>query len=211
MKFRADDTKGTFDVSLELAEEEKGSLEDVITNLSVGLAGVVTELLHSYCSTREEAQRLAALVLREQQSALELYTDKFFAGEDDEEEEQRLYHSMEEIYEEAWFKNSGYESEEALLAAYAGQTPLRLDCRVEENGQATVFVTNREKTEVLGQVDTAHDSHHHSHHSQHDSHDALHLILRHCISPHLCSSGLMPLIARPKSASLASGGRISTS
>ena len=38
-----------------LTEEEKGSLEEVITNLSVGLAGVVTELLHSYCSTREEA------------------------------------------------------------------------------------------------------------------------------------------------------------
>jgi len=155
MKFRADDTRGDFSVSLELTEEEKGSLEEVITNLSVGLAGVVTELLHTYCSTRKEAQRLASLVLREQQSALALYTDKFFAGEDDEAEEQRLYESMEEIYEEAWFKTSGYESEEALKAAFAGQPPLRLDCRMEENGFATVFVTNREKTEVLGQVDTA--------------------------------------------------------
>ena len=152
MKFRADDTRGNFDVALELTEEEKGSLEEVITNLSVGLAGVVTELLHSYCSTREEAQRLAALVLREQQAALTLYTDKFFAGEDDEVEEQRLYDSMEEIYQEAWFKDSGYESEEALKAAYEGLSPIRLDCRVEEN-IATVFVTNREKTEVLGQVD----------------------------------------------------------
>ena len=48
-----------------------------------------------------------------------------------------------------------YESEDALKASFAGQPPVRLDCRMEENGFATVFVTNREKTEVLGQVDTA--------------------------------------------------------
>ena len=46
MKFRADDTRGDFDISLELTEEEKDSLEEVVTNLSVGLAGVVAELLH---------------------------------------------------------------------------------------------------------------------------------------------------------------------
>ena len=155
MKFQANDKKGDFDISLELTEEEKGSLEELVTNLSVGLAGVVAELLHQYCPTREEAGRLANLVLREQQSALELYVAKFFPGEDDEEEEQRLYDAMEEIYQEAWFKTSGYESEEALLSAYAGQAPLRLDCRTEEDGTVTIFVTNREKTEVLGTVDGA--------------------------------------------------------
>lgn len=154
MKFQANDRRGDFDISLELTEEEKESLEEVVTNLSVGLAGVVAELLHQYCPTREEAGRLASLVLREQQSALELYISKFFPGEDDGAEEQRLYDSMEEIYQEAWFKTSGYESEEALLAAYQGQPPLRLDCRMED-GALTVFVTNREKTEVLGRIDPA--------------------------------------------------------
>lgn len=154
MRFCADDRKGEFDISLELTDEEKNSLEELVTNLSVGLAGVVAELLHQYCQTREDAQRLAQLVLREQQSALELYTAKFFPGEDDEAEEQRLYDAMEEIYQEAWFKTSGYESEEALLSAYEGQAPLRLDCRME-NGGAAVFMTNREKTEVLGTVDPA--------------------------------------------------------
>ena len=154
MKFQANDRRGDFDISLELTEEEKTSLEEVVTNLSVGLAGVVAELLHQYCPTREEAGRLANLVLREQQSALELYISKFFPGEDDGAEEQRLYDSMEEIFQEAWFKTSGYESEEALLAAYEGQAPLRLDCRMED-GALTVFVTNREKTEVLGRIDPA--------------------------------------------------------
>ena len=154
MKFQANDRRGDFDISLELTEEEKESLEEVVTNLSVGLAGVVAELLHQYCPTREEAGRLASLVLREQQSALELYISKFFPGEDDGAEEQRLYDSMEEIFQEAWFKTSGYESEEALLAAYEGQAPLRLDCRMED-GALTVFVTNREKTEVLGRIDPA--------------------------------------------------------
>ena len=154
MKFQANDRRGDFDISLELTEEEKESLEEVVTNLSVGLAGVVAELLHQYCPTREEAGRLASLVLREQQSALELYISKFFPGEDDGAEEQRLYDSMEEIYQEAWFKTSGYESEEALLAAYEGQAPLRLDCRMED-GALMVFVTNREKTEVLGRIDPA--------------------------------------------------------
>ena len=154
MRFCADDRKGEFDISLELTDEEKNSLEELVTNLSVGLAGVVAELLHQYCQTREDAQRLAQLVLREQQSALELYTAKFFPGEDDEAEEQRLYDAMEEIYQEAWFKTSGYESEEALLSAYEGQAPLRLDCLME-NGGAAVFMTNREKTEVLGTVDPA--------------------------------------------------------
>ena len=154
MKFRADDTRGDFDISLELTEEEKDSLEEVVTNLSVGLAGVVAELLHQYCPTREEATRLAQLVLREQQSALELYISKFFPGENDETEEQQLYASMEEIFREAWFKTSGYESEEALLAAYEGQAPVRLDCQMED-GSVTVFVTNREKTEVLGRIDPA--------------------------------------------------------
>ena len=154
MKFQANDKKGDFDISLELTEEEKGSLEEVVTNLSVGLAGVVAELLHQYCPTREEAGRLANLVLREQQSALELYISKFFPSEDDEKEEQQLYTAMEEIYQEAWFKTSGYESEEALLSAYEGSAPIRLDCRVED-GAAAVFVTNREKTEVLGSVDTS--------------------------------------------------------
>ena len=154
MKFQANDRRGDFDISLELTEEEKESLEEVVTNLSVGLAGVVAELLHQYCPTREEAGRLANLVLREQQSALELYISKFFPGEDDGAEEQRLYDSMEEIFQEAWFKTSGYESEEALLAAYEGQAPLRLDCRMED-GALTVFVTNREKTEVLGRIDPA--------------------------------------------------------
>lgn len=155
MRFQANDRKGDFDISLELTEEEKGSLEEVVTNLSVGLAGVVAELLHQYCPTREEAGRLAGLVLREQQSALELYISKFFPGEDDEAEERQLYSAMEEIFQEAWFKTSGYESGEALLAAYQGQAPLRLDCRVEADGFATVFMTNREKMEVLGQVDTS--------------------------------------------------------
>ena len=154
MKFQANDRRGDFDISLELTEEEKESLEEVVTNLSVGLAGVVAELLHQYCPTREEAGRLASLVLREQQSALELYISKFVPGEDDGAEEQRLYDSMEEIFQEAWFKTSGYESEEALLAAYEGQAPLRLDCRMED-GALTVFVTNREKTEVLGRIDPA--------------------------------------------------------
>ena len=117
MKFQANDKKGDFDISLELTEEEKGSLEEVVTNLSGGLAGGGAERLHQYCPTREEAGRLANLVLREQQSALELYISKFFPSEDDEKEEQQLYTAMEEIYQEAWFKTSGYESEEALLSA----------------------------------------------------------------------------------------------
>ena len=91
-------------------------------------------------------------MLREQQSALELYTDKFFAGEDDEAEQEKMDASMEEIFREAWFKDSGYESEEALRAAFTAD--LRLDCRVEEN-IATVFVTDRITTAVLGQVDGA--------------------------------------------------------
>ena len=152
MEFQANDKKGNFEITLELTEEERESPEELVTNLSVGLAGVVTEVLHRYCATREDADRLAKLIVREEQAALELYVSKFFASEDDEAEEQRLYASMVEIYEEAWFKDSPYESEDALLAAYAGQAPLRLDCRAE-NGGATVFMTNRVKTEVLGWVD----------------------------------------------------------
>ena len=154
MKFHVNDKKGDFDISLELTEEESKSMETVVTNLSVGLAGVVVELLHRSCSTREEAERLASLILREEQAALELYVSKFFASEDDEAEEQRLYEAMVEIYEEAWFKDSPYESEDALLAAYADQAPMRLDCRAE-NGGVTVFMTNRLKTETLGWVDGA--------------------------------------------------------
>ncbi|MBQ8851916.1 MAG: hypothetical protein IJZ66_05710, partial [Oscillibacter sp.] len=37
---------------------------------------------------------------------------------------------------------------------YEGQAPVRLDCQMED-GSVTVFVTNREKTEVLGRIDPA--------------------------------------------------------
>ena len=154
MKFQANDKKGNFEISLELTEEERKSPEELVTNLSVGLAGVVAEVLHQYCATREDADRLAKLIVREEQAALELYVSKFFASEDDEAEEQRLYEAMVEIYEEAWFKNSPYESEDALLAAYADQAPMRLDCRAEDGG-VTVFMTNRLRTEVLGRVEGA--------------------------------------------------------
>ena len=154
MKFQVNDKKGDFDISLELTEEEGKSMETAVTNLSVGLAGVVVELLHRSCSTREEAERLASLILREEQAALELYVGKFFAAEDDFAQEEEMERSEEEIYQEAWFKDSPYESEDALLAAYADQAPMRLDCRAEDGG-VTVFMTNRLRTEVLGRVEGA--------------------------------------------------------
>ena len=82
MKFQANDKKGNFEISLELTEEERKSPEELVTNLSVGLAGVVAEVLHQYCATREDADRLAKLIVREEQAALELYVSKFFASEE---------------------------------------------------------------------------------------------------------------------------------